>query len=170
MVPRTTVRIVLLALVSAPFCRESPAVGRLAVDPRQVRMGGAPCASLRLDWFPARELERRRSPPTVFVHLLNPPRRDHSTRRVAATFDHPLPEPWQPGHPQSYSIRICRSAVDPPPAAGSYGLSVGLYDGAWGYRWRLAAEGPEIDRREYRVASVDFGVPEAARAAGHVTK
>ena len=75
--------------------------------------------------------------------------------KVVRTFDHPLPAPWEPGATQRYTIDIAQSAMVTPLAPGSYGLSVGLYDVDWGYRWPILTDGAEIATREYRVATVE---------------
>ena len=140
---------------AAAGCRhaeDGDPVGRLGVEPRRVRLDFPGVATLRLDWTPSKPIDSSRHPrPTVFVHLLDRP------HHVLRTFDHELPRAWRPGERISYDIELYQSALGLPLAPGTYMLSAGLYDTASGFRWPLAADGPDVGRREYRVASVEAG-------------
>jgi hypothetical protein len=84
--------------------------------------------------------------PVVFVHLLD------EAGHVVRTFDHPFPQDWRPGSAVRYDVVLQQSALAPPLPAGEYALTLGLYRGE--LRWPLTAQGPEVDTREYRVATV----------------
>lgn len=132
-----------------PGCARREPVGRLGVTPAKtvVALGG--CAPLRFEWLPAAPLDRVHGKVFVFVHLLAEP------GNPDGNLDHPLPEPWRPGHAQSYEIQACPSAFEPPLRPGTYRLTAGLYDESWGYRWPLeAGGGAQTDRREYVMGSV----------------
>ncbi len=146
------------ALVAAcAACRPAePPVGALHVEPREVDLGYPQVAKLRLVWQPRTPLPEASGGPLVFVHLLEEP------GVVARTFDHPFPAAWEPGDSLGYDVAIYQSALGPPLDPGSYLLSVGLYDSQSGARWALEAEGEDVDRKEYAVATVE--VPDASQA------
>ena len=126
--------------------------GRAQVAPAQLTLGYGQSQPLRLTFQPLFELDKVHGTPTVFVHLLHP------TEKLVRTFDHALPGPWVPGQEQSYEIDLYQSALAEPLPAGSYRLSIGLYDDEYGYRWMLDTGGEELGRREYVVGGVQ--VPE----------
>lgn len=114
-------------------------------------------ALLQVTWRPSRPLDRQHGNPRVFVHLLD------ERRRLLRTFDHALPEAWTPGRPQSYELELYQSALAEPLRPGAYDLTFGLYDDSWGYRWPLSTAGPQVGKREYRLATIV--VPETAPPA-----
>lgn len=136
-------------------CRD-PAVpvGRLQLGPGELHLAHGRCATVRLAWQPTAQLDRRHGRERAFLHLLE------DEHRLVRTFDHPLPRPWSPGEPQAYELEICQSVLAAALPPGRYALSGGLYDDAWGYRWPLIVEGPEIGPREYRLATVNVAASE----------
>jgi hypothetical protein len=141
-------------VVALAGCSAPEPVGSLAVEPQSIPLRYPQAGALQLHWQPTASLERINGRATVFVHLVNP------AGEVVRTFDHPLPESWEPGVPQSYPIDISQSAMAPPLAAGSYALTVGLYDVDWGNRWPIETQGKEVGSREYRVATVEIAADE----------
>ncbi len=131
-----------------------PPVARLAVGPEVLEVTYPGYTHLTRTWeYDSRErLEDLAGEPRVFVHLLD------EGGGVARTFDHPIPFEWAGAGSAEYSIKLYQSALAPPLAAGSYPLSVGLYDRE-GHRWPLEVEGEEIDTHEYEVATVDVLEP-----------
>lgn len=93
--------------------------------------------------------------PTVFVHLRE------EGGEMARTFDHSFPADWQAGTSVRDQVLLYQSALAPALPAGSYQLTVGLYDASG--RWEVAAPGKALDRSEYAVARVEIGT-EAAGA------
>jgi hypothetical protein len=142
--------IAVLAL-SLAGCRgdEAPAVARVAVSPRAFRLAYPQSQMLHLEWQPSAPLAGLSVQPMVFLHL-----RDEKNH-VVRTFDHPLPQRWQEGTPQTYDARVFQSVLAPPLPAGRYTLTLGLYEGKT--RWPLDGVGKRIDKREY--AAVDVEVP-----------
>ncbi len=134
-------------------------MARVQVEPKTLELGYRRSAALRLDWQTDAPLEKLHGNPKAFVHLLERP------GVVLRTFDHPMPEPWRPGGRQGYEIDLYQSALGPPLPPGTYLLTLGLYDDSWGYRWPLDTGGPDVGRREYRVATVVVpgGPPRAPR-------
>jgi hypothetical protein len=142
------------ALLVGIACRGSRPVGSLAVQPTSVNLPHAFAAPITLTWTPAVPLGGVQGRPRVFVHVLD------GGRKLLRTFDHPLPEPWSPGHARSYEVELYQSAIAEPLAAGAYEMTFGLYDDAGRNRWPLAVPGEEVGRREYRLATLV--VPPAA--------
>jgi len=141
-----------LAAAITVACGGPETTGRVQVSPTQLTLGFGQRQPLRLTFQPLLELDKLHGTPTVFVHLLHP------TRKLVRTFDHALPEPWVPGKEQSYEIDLYQSVLAEALPAGSYRLSIGLYDDEYGYRWVLDTGGEELGRREYVVGQVQ--VPE----------
>ncbi len=131
-----------------------PPVARLTVGPDVLEVTYPGYTDLILTWdYEARQrLEGLVGEPRVFVHLLD------EGRGVTRTFDHAVPFDWSEAGSAEYGIKLYQSALAPPLAAGSYPLSIGLYDRE-GHRWPLAVEGEEIDTSEYVVATVDILEP-----------
>jgi hypothetical protein len=138
--------VVTVAMLAA--CARGKPVGRLGVTPKETTVAVGACASLRFEWTPAAPLDHSHGRPFVFVHLLAPP------GNPPGNFDHPLPETWTPGRPQSYEKNVCPSDFSTALRPGTYRLTVGLYDVSWGYRWPLEGGGPEVDRREYLMGTI----------------
>ncbi len=149
-----TARVFLAALMAALTiaCGGPGSTGRAQVAPAQLTLGYGQSQPLRLTFQPLFELDKVHGTPTVFVHLLHP------TEKLVRTFDHALPGPWVPGQQQSYEIDLYQSVLAEALPAGSYRLSIGLYDDEYGYRWVLDTGGEELGRREYIVGGVE--VPE----------
>jgi hypothetical protein len=147
------------AALAAASCRGagSEPAGRVTVEPAAVRLAYPQSLPLKLDWQPARALDRQHGRPVAFVHLAVPSEKKNVVLR---TFDHPLPKAWSAGQPQSYEIEIYQSALSEPVPPGRYVLSLGLYDGDWGYRWPLQTAGPEVAKREYQIATVEVAGPD----------
>lgn len=143
--------IVLLVLVLVPVlvsCRSNePTVAAVAVSPTSLEVGHGRYQPLRIDWTPSETLEGDSELLWVFVHLID------ADKAVLRTFDHRLPKPWRVGETISYSLPIGQSALAPSLPAGSYGLTLGLYDGGQ-RRWPLAVDGETRGRDEYEVARV----------------
>ena len=135
------------ALVGAACGRARP-VASLSVEPASVNLPHPHVSPMRFRWNPTAELDGLEGTPRVFVHVLD------GGRRLLRTFDHPLPEAWTPGRPQSYEIELYQSAIADPLAAGAYEITVGLYDGGGKKRWPLQVDGEEVGRREYRLATL----------------
>ena len=128
-------------------------VAQVKIEPRQVSLPFAQVRPLRLTWTPSQALEGET--PTVFVHLLD------ADRKVVRTFDHPFPQRWREGTPVSYEVDLYQSAMAPPLPAGSYRLTLGLYDKE-GKRWALDGLGePEAGRNEYDAATVEVPAGDA---------
>ena len=136
-------------------CGGPETAGRAQVAPAQLTLGYGQSQPLRLTFQPLFDLDKLHGTPTVFVHLLHP------TEKLVRTFDHALPGPWLPGQEQSYEIDLYQSVLAEALPAGSYRLSIGLYDDEYGYRWMLDTGGEELGRREYVVGGVE--VPEHGR-------
>ncbi|MGH9364111.1 MAG: hypothetical protein ACRD1B_02440 [Thermoanaerobaculia bacterium] len=151
MPPRWLAGVLAICLAVAAGCRkeETPAA-RLSASSSIVRLSYPESLPLTLEWTPLAPLEPGGPHPTVFVHLIDRP------NHVLRTFDHELPGPWTVGQMQRDVIDLYQSALGPPLPPGRYMLTVGLYDPALGYRWRLATDGQDVTgRREYRVADVE---------------
>lgn len=145
------VPVLILPILAA--CRGEPTpVAQLLVEPRTVTLAYPGAAELRLTWEPIAALAGRTDTPLVFAHLLS------EGGEVLRTFDHPYPDSWEIGRSRSYPLELWQSALNPPLPAGSYRLSLGLYESG-GRRWPLDVEGEEVDDREYVIARV--GVPAA---------
>ncbi|MDX1644604.1 MAG: hypothetical protein R3244_09635 [Thermoanaerobaculia bacterium] len=138
---------------------EEPPVAELTIDPPELDLGYSEVRRLRLSWRLLAPLEGDRAgtttlegDPRVFVHLIDSP------GDVLRTYDHQFPVAWSVGEEVEYFVEIHQSALGPPLKAGTYGLTVGLYS-IDGHRWPLAVEGAEVDRHEYRVASIEVSPP-----------
>jgi hypothetical protein len=135
-------------------CGKPEPAGSLAITPTAFRLAHAESTKVRLTWTPSRRLTEKTASPTVFVHLIHP------TAKTVRTFDHRLPGgQWEPDVPITYELEIAESGLAEPLPEGSYGLAIGLYDEASGYRWPLLADGEDADRRAYRVATVEVAGP-----------
>ncbi len=143
-----------LALSLAACRAPGPPVARLSVGPEVLEVTYPGYTELSLSWdHESRErLEGLVGEPRVFVHLLD------EGGGVTRTFDHPIPFEWSDAGSAEYEIKLYQSALAPPLAAGSYPLSIGLYDRD-GNRWPLEVEGEEIDDAEYLVATVEVLEP-----------
>lgn len=139
-----------LAVAALGGCApDSTPVARLDVEPRQIRLAYPHVTPIRLRWEPARPLDRLRGKPVVFVHLLD------QRRKVRRTLDHTLPEDWTLGSPIAYELELTQSALKRPLPAGTYLLTLGLYDDSWGYRWPLTiVHAEDIGEREYCVGEL----------------
>ncbi|MFI5167035.1 MAG: hypothetical protein ACHQQS_10470 [Thermoanaerobaculales bacterium] len=124
-------------------------VGRLEAGATTISLAYPECTTIALTWRPTTALAGLRGHPRVFVHLLRP------GRTLVRTFDHDLPRPWVPDIAQTDDADLCQSALAEPLAAGTYDLTVGLYDDASGARFPLVVGGDEFGPSEYRVAAVD---------------
>jgi hypothetical protein len=140
-------------------CRQDETAGARIVAPAAaIRLSHGESVVVKLEWTPLAPLSRAGMHPTVFVHLIDRP------NHVLRTFDHELPGPWTVGTAQRDEFDLYQSALGAPLPAGHYTLTAGLYDPALGYRWPLAAAGPDVTgHREYRV--VDVEVPSGRSAA-----
>lgn len=139
-----------LFVVAAGACRheEAPAA-RLVVPVSSLRMAYPESVAMALEWTPLAPLAEKMHP-TVFAHLIDRP------NHVVRTFDHELPGPWTVGVARRDEFDLYQSALGGPLPPGRYTLTVGLYDPALGYRWRLATDGPDVTgHREYRAAEVE---------------
>lgn len=125
---------------------DEAAVARLQVEPKTVRLGYPEVQTARFSWTPAAPLGDGAAP-TVFVHLLD----DRDT--VVRTFDHPYPQPWREGVPVEYDVKLYQSALGDPLPAGTYRLTVGLYNQE-GERWALEGLGKDLGRNEYVASEV----------------
>lgn len=146
--------------------RSSQPAGTLAVAPASVRLGYPQSVPARLDWKPARALDRQKGRPLVFVHLFD---REKKPRNLLRTYDYPLAKPWRAGQPLSDEIDLYQSALAQPLPPGRYVLSAGLYDSAGGERWPLDAPVSLMGRMEYRVGSVEVTGPDPSAPAFEMT-
>jgi hypothetical protein len=131
-------------------CGPAGPVAELGPTPSALRLDYGRFEPLGLRWKPLAELPPG-SEPIVFVHLLAP---DGS---VARTFDHAFPGEWRVGGEVTDELVLSQSLLATPLPAGSYRLTVGLYDPAGG-RWPLrvaAADAEEVDDAEYALATVE---------------
>jgi hypothetical protein len=141
--------VVLLAgVVASASCRRSTPVASVTMSPPSVELAHPFVAPLTFRWSPTAPLDGLAGKPRVFVHVLD------GGRRLLRTFDHPLPEAWTPGRPQSYEIQLYQSAIADKLPPGAYEITVGLYDDHGRTRWPLATDGEEVGRREYRLGSL----------------
>jgi hypothetical protein len=131
----------------------SEPAGRVSTPSATLKLLYPQSVPIPVTWEPARPLDRRHGRVVAFVHLV---RTSERRNEVFRTFDHALPKAWIPGESQTDEIDLYQSALAEPLAPGQYVLSIGLYDESWGYRWPLAT-GPEIAKREYRLADVEVG-------------
>jgi hypothetical protein len=140
----------LIVLMSAAWsCDKAPQpVARVSATPSTVEIPYPGYANLELEWDMQAPLDAIEGRPLVFVHLIDG---DGSVKR---TFDHTLPFDWEPGASRSYAIPLYQSALAPPLEAGTYRLTLGLYD-ASGKRWAFEESGEAVANLEYLVASVD---------------
>jgi hypothetical protein len=144
-----------LGLLAAGCGGAEPPVARLALEPGatpaapgELTLGYPEVRRVTLVWEPLAALPADGAgPPLVFVHLVD------GAGSVVRTFDHPFPAPWRPGTPVDDAVELYQSALAPPLPAGRYRLTAGLYRPG-GERYPLAAEGEEIDGREYALATV----------------
>lgn len=145
-----------VAAVTLAACRGAgePAA-EIAVSPTEVELELGSFVELDLRFMPLADLDAR-TPPQVFVHLVDEP------GSVLRTFDHRLPGAFRRGKEIAYRIRIHQSAIAEPLAPGTYTLTAGLHDGAGG-RFRLRGASPEVAKLEYAVAKVR--VPEPSPSA-----
>ncbi len=152
---RTAAGLLAAATLAAAGCRDEPAqpVARVAAEPAALTLAYPQSAELTLTWSPQAAIEASGGRPIVFVHLLA------DDGEVVRTFDHPFPRDWEPGSEASYPLTLYQSMLGPPVPAGSYRLTLGLYDGDT--RWPLDGC-EEIGRMEYQVARVE--VPRAQPA------
>ena len=134
--------------LAAPACRRAEPVGALVVQPTSGSVPHPFAVPLELKWTPTGALRGLKGRPRVFVHVLD------GGRRLLRTFDHPLAEPWTPGHAQSYEIELYQSAIAEPLPADAYEMTFGLYDDAGRNRWPLSVGGEEVGRQEYRLATL----------------
>lgn len=139
-----------LSLLTSGCGDDAPAVARVEVTPRALRLAYPQSQALHLEWQPSAPLEGLSVQPMVFLHL-----RD-GKNQVVRTFDHPFPQKWRDGGPAvDDDARIFQSLLAPPLPAGKYKLTLGLYEGKT--RWPLDGVGEKMDKREY--AAVDVDVP-----------
>lgn len=137
-------------------CRsKEPVVATVSVSPTSLEIGHGRYQPLRIEWTPSETLENDGKDLWVFVHLID------ADKTVLRTFDHRLPKPWRVGETISYSLPIGQSALAPSLAAGSYGLTLGLYNGGQ-KRWPLTVGGEVRGRHEYEVARVR--IPDSTEA------
>jgi hypothetical protein len=136
------------AALAVAACGRPRPVASLSVEPTSVNLPHPFVSAMRFRWNPTAELGGVEGKPRVFVHVLD------GGRRLLRTFDHPLPEAWAPGRPQDYEVELYQSAIAEPLHAGAYEITVGLYDDAGKKRWPLQADGEEVGRREYRLATL----------------
>lgn len=139
--------ILVLSLIVASCRSKDPAVATVAVSPTSLEIGHGRYQTLRIEWTPTETLDGDSELLWVFVHLID------GDKAVLRTFDHRLPKPWRVGETISYSLPIGQSALAPSLPAGSYGLTLGLYDGGQ-RRWPLTVDGEVRGRLEYEVASI----------------
>jgi hypothetical protein len=145
-----------VCLVAVSGCHkedDAPAVARIEVQPRTLRLPYPELTLLHLTWTPLASLgdatpPTQPPPPTVFVHLLD------GKGGVVRTFDHTFPQAWVEGTPVSYDLKLYQSAIADALPAGQYRLSIGLY-AKGGKRWPLEGLGKPIGRREYLAAVVE---------------
>ena len=142
-----------VALIRCGGRANSEPAGRVTTPSGMVKLLYPQSIPITLTWQPARPLDRRHGRVVAFVHLV---RTGERRNEVFRTFDHALPKAWIPGEAQTDEVDLYQSALAEPLPPGRYVLSIGLYDEAGGYRWPLAT-GPEIARREYRLADVEVG-------------
>ncbi len=145
-----------LLWVAACSSRERP-VAKFSAQPARLVLPYPGFTKLEIKWVPRVPLTGAAGPVTVFVHLLSGP------GEVARTFDHPLPASWRVGQEIDDEVELYQSALGPPLAAGSYRLTVGLYDKS-GRRWSLSG-GEPVGRDEYLAALVEVPAPDRNRAS-----
>lgn len=146
-----------LSLLASACSDDAPAVARVDVTPRSLRLAYPQSQTVRLHWQPSGPLEGVSVQPMVFLHL-----RDGKDK-VVRTFDHPFPQKWRDeGTPVDEDARIFQSLLAPPLPAGKYKLTLGLYEGKT--RWPLDGVGEKVDKREY--AAVDVDVPSGTVGPG----
>ncbi|HEY7369186.1 MAG TPA: hypothetical protein VIA29_04810 [Thermoanaerobaculia bacterium] len=151
----TLLRVAAACLVAGCLaCGRSPAAS-LEVEPRVVRLDPGRSVPLRVEFRPESAIDVPPERVYVFAHLLD------ERGAVVRTFDHPLPAGWKKGEILAYDLDLYESVQADPLAAGSYALTMGLYDIERGYRWPLRVEGEKGKTREYRVATVEAAPPGA---------
>lgn len=147
---RRAIPVVILgaAALAGAACGRSRPVASLSVEPTSVNLPHPYVSPMRFHWKPTAELGGIEGKPRVFVHVLD------GGRRLLRTFDHPLPETWTPGRPQSYEFELYQSAIAESLPTSAYEITVGLYDDAGKKRWPLQVNGEEVGRHEYRLATL----------------
>jgi hypothetical protein len=143
-----SIAVLLAGVLASGSCRRSTPVATVKMEPASVELAHPFVAPLTFRWSPTAPLDGLAGKPRVFVHVLD------GGRRLLRTFDHPLPEAWTPGRPQSYEIELYQSAIADKLPPGAYEITVGLYDDHGKTRWPLATDGEEVGRREYRLGSL----------------
>lgn len=145
----------LTALLAGGCGGPAEPVARLSVEPQVLTLPYPGTAEVQLSFEP---LPGGEAPSHVFVHLLD------ANGQVVRTFDHPYP--GNADEAMSYPVRLWQSALALPLPAGSYRLSVGVWEPESGNRRPLeVAEGEEIDGGEYAVATVEVTAPPAGAPA-----
>jgi hypothetical protein len=140
--------LLLPAVLQALGCGgEPPPVAKVEISRSELELPYGRFAIVDLSWRIRESLTGRAGQLHVFAHLLDGP------GNVVRTFDIPWAGGWQPGERAEARLLVHQSVLGPPLEPGSYGLSLGLYDGG-GRRWPLATRGELVDRYEYRVAEV----------------
>jgi hypothetical protein len=147
---KTTLVLLAAAAIAAFGCNKKVApVGRLDVQPRSISVPFGQLATVHLAWTPLTALPGEAGgEPTIFMHLLD------GKGKLLRTFDHPFPQHWSEGAAVAYDVKAYQSVLATPLAAGTYRLTVGLYDHA-GKRWPLEGLGEPVGRSEYLGASVE---------------
>ena len=128
-------------------CAAPTPVGTLQLEPVQLDLAYPGFAELGFSWELTAPPQDVLGPLRVFVHL------NDELGGQARTFDHELPFDMADQPSGEYSINLFQSALAPPLTAGTYHLTVGLYDGQ-GNRWPLAVDGEEVDDSEYQMAKL----------------
>lgn len=145
--PHRAVAVACLLALSGGCRGDAPPVAEVELAASDWLLPHRSFLPVELSWRLNRPLDGVEGEPLVFVHLLD------GDGNVVRTFDHPWPGSWRPGTRHDYAVNLYQSALAQPLEAGSYSLTLGVYDRA-GNRWPLAAGGQAVDRFEYLVGEV----------------
>lgn len=134
---RPLVLCVAAASLTLACAEELPVVGRVDVEPSQIRLLYPGFSEYHLEWAAEAPLEGRQGALRSSVHLVS------TDGTVLRTFDQPVDLEWTPGASGRSRQMLYQSALGPPLAAGSYRLEIGLYD-TGGSGWKVASQGATV--------------------------
>lgn len=132
------IAVCLVAAFLAAACGENVVtVGRVEVEPGEIRLLYPGFSEYRLVWEADTVLEGRQGDLRASVHLIG------SGGEVLRTFDHAIAFEWSPGTSASAGGILYQSVLGPPLEEGTYRLTFGLYDAA-GNSWEVSSSGATV--------------------------
>lgn len=125
------------ATLLAACAQEPAAVGRVEVEPSEIRLLYPGFSEYRLTWTAERSLENRQGDLRASIHLQG------ADGAVLRTFDHDIGFEWSLGASGTSAQMLYQSALAPPLEAGRYALAIGLYDAA-GNGWPVSSTAASV--------------------------